>query len=274
MQADKSQYRSQNQDSSTNYYQDAQTMPPDIGTISRWLAISNVVYIIAAVVAVLATFGVVYFGNRYTRLKETELDAYKSEADARIAEANKNSADANAVAAAARADAETARAEQEKLKNESLRLELRLREMEQGQSKLVQTNVEAQAKIARLEEAEKPRVISDTQSTQVVNLLKPFAGESVEVRLYAQETEAAVFSNQVGDALAKAGLKVTRLNMIGGTATGFGVAVHDVQSAPKLATAIILSFRSAGLQIVGIAEPDQVSQGKFFVFIGAKPPVH
>jgi hypothetical protein len=273
MQADKSQNSPDDQNASTNYDQDAQKMPPDIGTVSRWLAMSNVVYIIAAVVAVLATFGVVYFGNRYTRLKERELDAYKSEADARIAEANKNSADANAAAAAARADAEAARTEQDKLKNESLKLEVRLREMEEAQSKLGQTNAEAQEKIAKLEEEKQPRTISNQQSTQIINLLKPFAGETVEVRLYSQVTEAVLFSNQVCDILEKAGIKTSRMNMMGAAGTGFGVAIHDANSVPPIANAIFSSFRAAGLLVGGLLKPDMVAAGKFFIFIGEKPLV-
>jgi hypothetical protein len=59
------------------------------------LAFSNGLYIFAAVLTVVSTLSVVYFGNRVTVLKESQLKAYQKDADARIAEANSKAAQAN-----------------------------------------------------------------------------------------------------------------------------------------------------------------------------------
>ena len=247
-------------------------MPPDIGAVSRWLEVSNVTYIVAVILVAAATFGIVYFGNKYTRLKELELESYKRQADSRIADANRTAADANAVAAAARADAEAARADGERFRKERVQLEIRLREMEESQSKLVATNTASQEEIKRLQKAAEPRTISTAQQAQIANLLRNFAGQEVEIRLYAQEVEARMLANQVADTLNKAGLKVQLNTMLGGdVAQGFGVVVHDDRSAPALATTILLAFRSSGVAIGSAEMPSQVPEGKFFIAIGAKP---
>jgi hypothetical protein len=271
MQADEGRNSAKNENASENDDQDAQTMPPDINAVSRLLATSNVVYVAAVVFAALSTFGIVYFGNKYARLKELELANYKREVDLKIADANRNAAEANALAAAARADADAARAEQEKFKKERVQLEISLREVEQSYSKVMATNAASREKIQKLEEAAKARTISPTQEVQIANLLKNFAGQEVEVRLYAQEHEAQVFASQVAKTLNKAGLKTQLNTMLGATGQGFGVAVHDEESAPTLATTILFAFRSAGVPTDGVRLPDVVEKGKFFIIVGAKP---
>jgi hypothetical protein len=228
-------------------------------------------YVLILVLTVLGTYLVWSSGNKVQ-------DAIQADANARIAastalsdQANQSAREANALAEAARADAETARTEQEKIKNDSLRLELRLRSAEESQAQLQQKNTEATTQIQKLEEAAKPRTISLSQQTKVVELLKNFSGQEVEVRRYAQENEAANFAGQVVQTLDKAGLKIQNNIMMDGTGTGFGVAVHDEKSAPILATTILLAFRSAGFDIGGIVDPKMAQEGKFFIFIGAKP---
>jgi hypothetical protein len=61
----------------------------------KMLAFSNGLYVAAALLTVLATLSVVYFGGRVTALKESQLKAYQMDADARIAEANAKAAEAN-----------------------------------------------------------------------------------------------------------------------------------------------------------------------------------
>lgn len=61
---------------------------PMLNNPQSLLDLSNYIYIGAAVLAVVATFSIVYFGSRVASLKDIELKAYQSDADARIAEAN------------------------------------------------------------------------------------------------------------------------------------------------------------------------------------------
>lgn len=254
--------------------QEAQILTPStLDAIGKWLAFSNAAYILACLFAVFATFGIVYFGNKYTRLKEYELENYKRQADSRIADANKQAADANALAAAARADAETARTEGEKFRTERAALELRLHQMEQSQSALTATNKTSQAEINRLKEAAKPRVISEKQKSDIAVLLKTFSGQEVVIRIYSLENEAQDFGQEVAATLRSAGLKTQVNSMLGGVGRGFGVVVHDGPSAPPLAGTIQHAFGAAGIPMDGLALPEQVEQGKFFIAVGAKPAV-
>jgi hypothetical protein len=54
----------------------------------KMLAFSNSLYIAAALLTVLATLSVVYFGNRVAAKKDAQLKAYQENADQRIADAN------------------------------------------------------------------------------------------------------------------------------------------------------------------------------------------
>jgi hypothetical protein len=64
----------------------------------KMLAFSNSLYVAAALLTVLATLSVVYFGSRVTALKESQLRAYQKDADARIAKADSKAAQANELA--------------------------------------------------------------------------------------------------------------------------------------------------------------------------------
>lgn len=277
VQADERQDAAKHENASENDNQGAQAMPPsNIDAISKLLAVSNAVYVISVVFAALATFAIVYLSNKYTRIRELELTKYERDADLKIATANNNAKQAMAVAAAASADAENSRVEQDKLRNERARLDIRLQELEQQQSKLSATNVASQAKIVELEEAAKDRTISEDQQAKIVALLKPFAGQEVEVEVFSSDSEARKFTNKVSETLSKAGLKTTGslLNVTTFTVEGFAVAIHDARSASPLATAIGYAFNSAGIKMAGVIDPRVApEQGKFVVVIGSKLPL-
>jgi hypothetical protein len=220
-------------------------------------------YVLILVLTVLGTYLVWSSGNKVQ-------DAIQVDADARIAQAGQLSNQANALAQAARADAETARAEQEKLKNDSLKLAIRLQELEA-------TNATAQQKIQKLEDEKKPRLISEDQGNRVIGLLRPFAGQDVPLEIYGETPEINTFATQVESILRAAGLKVGSANVVGGSAAGFGVIMHDAATAPPVAQSIVFAFRSVGIEIGALIRPDfgpTSSAGKFVVVIGEKitPP--
>jgi flagellar biosynthesis GTPase FlhF len=234
-------------------------MDPKVDSVARWRKGSNWPYLAAIIVVIVATFSLVYVGNQSKRA-----------AASRIAEANKQAAEAKALAAAARADAESARAEQEKIKAEYARLEERIAVIEQSHSRLLAQNAEAQKKLTQLDEAAQPRTISASQEAKIADSLKPFAGQEVEIRVLSQGYEARRLGERVSACLAKAGLKPSITLIMGEAGQGFAVAVHDAQSTPRLATAMQRAFRSAGLRLDGSVLPDQVTEGKFFIFIGER----
>ncbi len=265
--------RAQKHESAADENQEAHAMTPlQVETASRWLAVSNVAYIVACLFAVFATFGIVYFSRKYTNLKEAELAQYQKEADSRIAVAAARAAEANALAQAAKADAEASRSEQEASKTERARLELRLHDMERSHSKLLETNAVSEEKLRALEDAARPRTISAAQRAQIAALLRPFAGQKVPLYLYAQEQEAHEFFSQVTEVLKDAGLHPEEIVVMAGAGRGFGIAVHDETSAPTIAVTLQHAFRSAGIALGGVVSPDRVEEGKWFLFIGAKGP--
>jgi hypothetical protein len=174
----------------------------------------------------------------------------------RIVEADKKAAEAKALAVAARAD--------------TARLERRIAQMEQLQSGLLARDAKAQERLTQLEAAARPRTISPDQVAQIGHILKGFAGQEVEVYDYGQDYESSMLAKQVASCLAKAGLKPHLATVTGMASQGFAVAVHDKRSVPRLAVALRRAFRSAGLEMDSFEFPDQVKEGKFMIFVGAK----
>lgn len=177
-----------------------------------------------------------------------------------------------ALSDAAKADAATARAQEEQSKTERARLELRIAEMEKAHSKLAVTNAENEQKIILLQEEAKPRNISPAQRSQIAGLLKPFAGQSVALNVYTQDSEAQIFAEQIAGVLQDAGLRINRANIIGPVAQGLAVAVHDQQNIPPLAGTIQHAFGAAGIAMPGVVVPNLVqTPGEFAIAVGAKP---
>jgi hypothetical protein len=144
--------------------------------------------------------------------------------------------------------------------------------MEQAHSKLAATNADNEQQLASLQEARKPRTISPAQSSQIVNLLKPFAGQSVAIQRYSQDNETTQFSNQVISVLQSAGLQTKLAVVMGPSGTGLGIVVHDAQPVPPLAGTIQHAFKAAGIEMGGVVNPDVAREtGKFIIAIGEKP---
>jgi hypothetical protein len=246
--------------------------------VTKLLGWSNNLYIFAVVVTVLATFGVVYFGKLATQLKDDQLQQYQSDANARIAESNRlaaeaaqGSAGANATAESAKAQAEAAKkdaalanAEAEKSKTERAALQLRIQE-------LTRSNEEQQKQIRVLKENETPRTISPQQKAAIVAALATHKGETIQVQIFSQETEALSFSNQVNEAFTSAGLKVSSVVMMGGIGTGLGFSLHAESDQPQLAIAIANVFHSLGIPFGVQIRPAETPEHTFVLFIGSKP---
>jgi len=237
-----------------------------IETVSDWLRISNTVYIIACTLAVVATFGVVYFGGKYTLLRERELEEYKRQADLGIAQAN-------AVAASAQAAAERARAEQEMWKVERAELELRLAAMEDGQSRIRKEGVKSNARVQTLEDWARPRAIEEAQQVLIGGFLASFKDASISLGVYSQDDEALRFGRQVSETLRLSGLNVQDDQYLGKAGTGFGVFVSREGEPPPLALAILNAFQAAGIEIDLVRDPDDLlPAGEIQIVVGAREP--
>ncbi len=237
---------------------------PDILRIERILTVWNIILIAGAVFTTVGTIFSIRYNDKIQALKNAELARFQAESKQHIAESN-------ALAEAARADAATARAEEEKSLTERARLELRIQEMEQVHSKLVKSNSANEQKLQALQEAAKPRFISDEQAAKIAGYLKPFAGQAVEIRVFARESEAGIFAERISQVLKGSGLRPNTTHLIVGWGRGVSVIVHDKSSVPPLAPTIQHAFRAAGIDMEGEVLPEHVKQGSFAIAVGSKP---
>jgi hypothetical protein len=220
------------------------------------------VYVLALLGGVIGV-SFLYFNRRLQQINKADFIKFQTTSQQSIVQFS-------ALAEAAKADAATAKAHEEESKTERARLELRIREMEQAHSKLAVTNAENEKEVLRLKAAAEPRRIKEIQAAVIAKLLKPFAGQAVSIRLFAQESEASEYMQQIAAVLEQAGLKPERNVMMGaGPARGAGVVVNDAKTAPPLAGAIQHAFSAAGIELPGFVDAS-APNGGFFVFVGAK----
>jgi flagellar biosynthesis GTPase FlhF len=259
---------------------------------SRMLDFSNDLYGFAALLTLLATFRVIYFGRVVSKV--TQVQQYQKDADVRIAASNQHAAEADAHAAEAhqkastadataetakaqaaaahaqaekaRAEASAANAEAEKSKTERAALQLRVQQM-------VQENARQGQQIAILRENDRPRAVSPQQRAAIMTTLAPYKGEPIRIAIYAQENEAISFANQIIDTFVAAGLKVESTMMMGGTGTGLGFTFHAGNYQPPLAISIANAFRAAGIQFGSQIHPDDTPENTFLIFVGSKPKI-
>lgn len=223
--------------------------------LKRWIKLFELLVIFGVAGELLADGGIFAFSKRLQTL-----------ADVEISDSYQKAAQANAMAQSARAAAETAAKDQLEIERENLRLEA---ELQYGERE----NAKSQTRIRALEKENAPRTISLDQQQKVLHLLKPFSGQKVRVEIVASDEETQEFVSQVIEALSKAGLSVNATtSVMGMTGRGFAVAVHDPMSAPPLASAIAMAFRSAGINVTTVSE-QYVQTGTFIVLIGAHPAV-
>ena len=241
----------------------------------RLLDLSNYVYITAAVLAVIATFSIVYFGNRVASLKDAELKAYQRDADARIAEAHTQSATADAQAAQANAEVAKAnqtaaqaqsdasianqRAEEAKATAEQSRLDKVKIEKD---NLILQQQVE-QEKIARLniEKQLANRSLTREQQMAILTAMTPLGGQRMDLFLYPNDGEIAAIANQIAQCLNGWTFKV--FFPMGGFVQGMAIDYDPAdQTALKRARSLTTALRQAGLKITEPSPSLPTPQGK------------
>ena len=222
----------------------------------RWTSYANKTYIFAAAIVLLATFGTYRANSHEAKIRESIALSQRKDADARIAESN-------ALAKSALADTERARADLEAAK-------VKIGEMELAQAELNAKTEATRGKVATLEDRVEPRRISEQSRIAIAALLKPFSGQSVRVGLYSGETEAAEFQTQVAQTLKLAGIEPSADLMMGLSARGFGLAIHGKALDSALAKTILHAFDSQGIRMAISGSRNEVPEGEFIIFIGAK----
>jgi hypothetical protein len=74
--------------------------------------------------------------------------------------------------------------------------------------------------------------------------------------------------------LSRAGWRVdpTPFRVITHSVPGIKILVRDLKNAPQGAVALQNAFKAAGIEVSGgVADPSQVSEGRFVIWIGPKP---
>jgi hypothetical protein len=172
------------------------------------------------------------------------------------------------------------------------KLEVRARELEQGNLKLQTQVADANERASKAEEraAEllgeiQPRRLSPDQEKDIADALKSYAGKTVGVATYTQDAEAMLLANQIANALGKAKILVrNRIGTFG--AVGFplmlGVIVDKNSSDKKLESALLKTLKTKG----GLATlnysvvfgqgstmylPPGPTHEDSFIFVGEKP---
>ncbi|HUS05836.1 MAG TPA: hypothetical protein VMZ52_06060 [Bryobacteraceae bacterium] len=264
------------------------------------LGYSNAVYIIGAIITLMGTFGIVYYSNVSSKIKESELKHYQKEAEAKIATANATAESARAEAASARRDAATATRDAESFRSDIAAAHARVALAAKDSAEANERAKKYEAAIAeanlRSTEAEKksleaglelakfkaPRRLNDEQRSRLKEKASAFAGQVFSVGVSA-DPESTAFAQIIEDILLSAGWKQEKLKDAPilladkwAVVIGEGVKVQMAPSHESRLTKTVLSLTSALIDEGIVAEanrnkdlekqPDWVH-----IVIGSKP---
>ncbi len=231
-------------------------MPP-LGDPERLLDFSNVLLIVAAALTVLATFSIVYFGNKVTSIRQSQLKAYQAAADERIALANKSAAQANRDAATANklaAEAEITagtanlKAEEAHATAEGSRLETA--KVEQH-NLLLQTELEKEsaARVA-IEKQLAPRGLTLGEIGPIRKAVYPLGLQPIDIAYYANDPEVRGLANNLAITFEAWQVKLYEAPM--GYSRGVTVEYdpHDAKASER-AQAIFDALKGHGLRLNG-----------------------
>jgi hypothetical protein len=112
----------------------------------------------------------------------------------------------------------------------------------------------------------------EQQKTIVATLKKSAPQETMIIRV--QDLETQTYAEQITEVLSRAGWRVdpTPFRVITHAVPGIKILVRDLKNAPQGAVALQNAFKAAGIEVFGdVADPSQVSDGRFVIWIGPKP---
>jgi hypothetical protein len=230
------------------------------------LKVSNYIYVIASLLAVLATIVIV--------TKTKSLDAEKDRvAGVQSAQANQGAADANKKAQVAYDDAEKVKAENLKLQGNVASESTRAGSAEAG---LAKANKETsdfahslqQQQATMQEQAKVSPVLSPIQVAVLTNVLKGFSGQDVEMH---STTDTTVLRLKYGIDMAfkQAGITESQNMMeMGALYQGVTVAVHSATNVPPFANILAEALHVSGIDVHTAAVPERVPEGKVAIFLG------
>jgi flagellar biosynthesis GTPase FlhF len=234
---------------------------------------NEVFFVTSALICLAGTCGAIYFSNKVSDIKDTDLAAYKTSAGLQIAQSNKD-------AAKAISDAATANKSAEETKQANLRLQSELTKHEgheqEAEAKLAAQNKETsdfahslqQQQATMQEQAKVSPQLTPYQIQALANVLRPFAGQDVSLHI-TSDTVVARLGATIHMAFDQAGVTAKSYSAdMGALYQGVSVAVHDPNDVPPIANALIIGLRQAGIDVHPVAAPQMVPAHQVAIFLG------
>ena len=232
------------------------------------LKVSNYVYVVASILAVIATIVIVNRTHSLDAEKDRLVKVATDAADLKIAQANKDAASALSDAATANQKAGEATLKAESTNQANLRLKIELTQHE-AQEKGVEAKLAAQnqqtaqfaAGVAQQQQGMAQQMqttpsLGELQVQQIADQLKLFAGHKVELHMML-DARCQRLGAELETALQRAGITVSASNDVGPIYQGIRVGVKNASPAPHpvFAESLVNAIRSVGIQTGGIAVP-------------------
>jgi len=220
------------------------------------LKISNYIYVVSSLLAVVSTIVIVNKTKSIDAEKDRQVKLSIEAADIKIASAN------------AKAEEATAQARHTALEIESStieRLKLQVRVADQ------------QRELALIAENGRPRLITSSQRAAILTELReyirtsgPNLDKKVPIHLYSTQYEAVLLESQLESLLVEAGFEPIKTIYVGG-ASGSGIMIAGDNNYPLTANAISRAFQSAGNYLFVMQGDSRLKASEFFILIGDKP---
>ena len=236
------------------------------------LKLSNYIYVVASLVAVLSTIDILNKTRSVDKEKDRLANIETNESDAKIAQANAGAATANQKAQEASDRALQAENENLQLRGQVSSDETRARTAEATLAKANKDTSDfahalAQQQKTMAEQAKVSPVLNDAQIQALANILAGYSGQDVILHS-TPDTTVLRLGRTIAQALQDAGLTVRQNTMdMGQLYQGVSVAVHSPENVPPLANTLLLGLRQAGIDVRPVTVPG-VPPGGVAIYLG------
>ena len=246
------------------------------------LKVSNYIYVIASLLAVLATIVILNKTRSVDAEKDRQVRVATDAADLKIAQAKNDAAKALSDAATANQKAQEAQLKAEETSHADTSLKVELNKHE-GQEKEVQNKLAAQEQqtaqfaqgVAQQQQGMAQQIqatpsLGPAQIDQIATLMKPFAGQSILIHVM-MDAHSTRLADEFAQAFKMAGIEAAGPNIdVGRNYEGVMVIVKNPtpQPHPPIADALLNAIRSVGIVPKFVYAPDIPSANDVWLCIG------
>jgi hypothetical protein len=232
------------------------------------LKVSNYLYVIASLLAVVATIIIVNKTRSIDAEKDREIKIATNAANLKIAQADTDAANANQKAEEAKKANLQLQIELDKHEEKEKKTEAQLAAQNQQTAQFVQGVAQQQQGMAQ--QMQVTPSLNDTQVDFIGNQLRIYSGQNIQIHVLS-DPRSARLGNQFGAAFQKAGITVN------GSGTFFGPDYHGVMVIvrnatpgphPALADVLINVIRAVGIMPHPAADPNGPKENEVWLCIG------